>query len=512
MASFDWLAALDIKQARRNLIFESHGDWHRDPWGWPELNYLIDKGFANIVDFCRSEVINEIALLDVPKESWGTRPAVVLAPVDRLAYQALTDSLSLDIAGDLSVNAYGWRLPAKEPKKGHYSHNNRQWDLYLGNLMSHAVAHPVALRTDIVSCFASMSINVVQAELDERTPSNFISKRLLSLLGSFDRFRDRSGLPQRSIASALIANMIMMTLDDVLEHYSSASPILQGETAQYHSFARWMDDMWLFVDDPGKARRAQIELQKAAESVGLYLNAAKTEVLEEGQAVSEVQSIEHSAVDGALNRPLNPDAGPLHELIDSILDAPEKTGRTSIKFAALRMTAHDENYRALELAEAAKRMPHAADALAPLFKEVFTAESLEEWFLDYVRSDWAGFEWTIAQYVRMFGKDFTPSDELIEYLADLVENPATSLPLLAAAAQRLSEWRPATAKTVIRAASRVTTNAHAVRVLSLAALNAGEPRRTVRPWITAHDANRAIAELLSERSFRALPVSETFRG
>jgi hypothetical protein len=509
---FDWMTALDFKQAATNLKHEEYGDWHVDPWGWPEIQYLTTKGNDALREFCSSDTVNEVSLLDVPKESWGTRPAVVLTPIDRLVYQALVDSLSVDITGDLTPNAFGWRLPATDPKKGQYSHNNFQWELYRSHLESNAAVKPVTLKTDIVSCFASMSIDAVQAELDLRTPSNHISKRLLALLGQFGQTRSRSGLPQRSTASALIANMIMSRLDDVLEHHSSAIPVMKHGGVQYHSFARWMDDMWLFVDDAGQARRAQVELQRSAEEIGLYLNAAKTDVLEGFDALQEVDIIEHSAVDAALSK-ARPDHGPLQELIERIIDSPEKTGRTSIRFAALRMASSGNRHRAQELAEQAKRMPHAADALAPLFKRVFLLESLEEWFLEYVEGDWAGFEWTISHYLRMFGaEDSRPTDKLVDYMARLVENPSTSLPLLAAASQRLSVLRPATARTVMRAAARTANSAHVMRILSLAALNAGETKRTVNGWIRQHDSNRVIAEMLTARNAKVIPVVQSYRA
>jgi len=510
MTGFDWFNALDFTQAQTNLGYEAHGDWHRDPWGWPEIKFLLDGGKEIVRDYCNLNLANELALLDVPKENWGTRPAVVLNPVDRLVYQALVDTLSVDIAGELSPNAFGWRLPARTPKKGQYSQNKRQWEGYRGHLILLSTLYPVALKTDIVSCFASMPLDVIQAELESRTPSNHPSKRLLEFLGAFDSAPHRSGLPQRSIASALIANMVMMTLDGVLEHHATALPKIMKRGVQYHSFARWMDDMWLFVRDAGRARRAQIELQQAVESVGLNLNAAKTEVLEDGKALEETQEIEHSAVDSALSLKVS-DHAPLEELIDRIIDSPEKTSRTTIKFAASRMQEHNSRHRIQELLEASKRMPHATDAFFPLFRDVFVSEGLQDWFLDYAKSDWAGFQWSISYYARMFGKDTEPRRELVEYFEVLVENPSTSLPLLAVAVQRLVEWNPNTARAVIRAAVRKTSNAHAIRILVLAALNAREPGKTAKAWLDPHESNRATLEMLAAQRYKQVAVLAAYR-
>ncbi|MCA1694438.1 MAG: hypothetical protein LC749_06780, partial [Actinobacteria bacterium] len=279
---------------------------------------------------------------------------------------------------------------------------------------------------------------------------------------------------------------------------------------QYHSFARWMDDMWLFVHDPGQARRAQVELQRAAQTVGLNLNAAKTEVLEEGTAVTEVRDIEHSAVDLALLLGKN-DHGPLEALLDRIIDAPEKTGRTSIKFAAVRMRDHGCRHRVMELINASKRMPHAADSLAPLFKMAFTSASLQDWFLEYANENWAAFEWSTAQYARMFDSGVIPNRNIIEYFEKLVQNAGTSLPLLAVTSQRLAEWKPASARAVIRAAVRNASNPHARRVLALSARNAGEPRRVVKAWLEGHDANRVTLAMLESRSYRPVSVVENYR-
>lgn len=83
--------------------------------------------------------------------------------------------------------------------------------------------------------------------------------------------------------------------------------------------------------------------------------------------------------------------------MDKILDQPETTGRTTIKFATLRMREHGSTYRVQDFASYAHKMPHAADSVAALLKTCFTIDSLEDWFLQYCASEWAAFEWSIAQ-------------------------------------------------------------------------------------------------------------------
>ncbi len=176
------------------------------------------------------------------------------------------------------------------------------------------------------------------------------------------------------------------------------------------------------------------------------------------------------------------------------------------------MIEHNSRYRAQELVQLAKRMPHAADSLAGLFKLVFTSASLQEWFLDYARSDWAVFEWTVAQYGRMFSSSSTPSKAMLDYVESIVANPGRPLPLLALASQRLAAWDAVRARAVIRAAMSAASDPLARRALAMASLNAGEPRRMVKKWLAQHDANRVTLEMLEASHFRPRDVVTTYAG
>lgn len=498
MAGVDWLTILDLDLAMSNVRSEFPGDWHRDPWGWPELGFLVLKSPKTVAEHCAAAGSRGVAPIDVPKDNWGSRPAVVLDPLDRLMYQALIDRLSVHLIGNLTPNAFGWRLPAVKPSAGTYSHNNKQWDGYRSHLSTLAGLFTVALKTDISSFFASVPLEALSDDIDARAPKGVVPKRLIEFLGSLNGLGERSGLPQRSIASSVLANMVLIPLDDVLLHHATPVPRRLGSRVRYHSFARWMDDVWLFGHDAGKMRAAQVELQATANSLGLLLNSGKTELLEGDAVAQHAREVEHSAVDDAA---LMANLVPLEELIDKILDAPDTVGRTTIKFASTRMRAHSSTYRIQELLDTAARMPHGADAWFPLFKANFNPADLQDWFLDYVKSDWAVFEWAIAQYGRMFGSARKPRKATRELFVRTIENPAASLPALALAAQRVAEWDPAEYRAVARAAIRTAENPHARRVLALAALQAGEGRAMAKRWLSVHPDNALTLAMLEDRSF-----------
>lgn len=92
---------LDLKRTLASAKSEMFGDWLRDPWSWPELGYITHEP-ASLIDRLNTGR-TRFERLSVPKVNFGTRPAVVQAPTDRLAYHAVINSISQRVAsGDRS--------------------------------------------------------------------------------------------------------------------------------------------------------------------------------------------------------------------------------------------------------------------------------------------------------------------------------------------------------------------------------------------------------------------------
>jgi hypothetical protein len=259
-----------------------------------------------------------------------------------------------------------------------------------------------------------------------------------------------------------------------------------------------MDDIWLFGHEPSALRKAQLELQNVARSLGMNLNSAKTEVLEDSELTETALQIEHSAVDDALDNHKN--ASPLEELIDRLLSDPARASRTSVKFAASRMRRSRSTYRIEEFTQAAEQMPHAADALAALFKQMFTHGSLQDWFLDYAASSWASFQWSVAKYLHMFPSATKPRKALREFVSAVVSDADSPLALLAIACQRLAAWDPQEARAAFRATAPRIDHPQHRRVVALASLVSVERRTTVRRWLDDDD-NQVTLHMLEQAKF-----------
>jgi hypothetical protein len=132
--SIDWAKILNPVRAVENLRQEMTGDWYRDPWGWPEYEFLLDGNLHWLTVRANSNVLRRVMQIDVPKENFGIRPAVIIEPLDRVLYQSLVDAVSKDLIGDLPSWVHGWRLDRSEPLLGEYAPNDYEWKKYRGHL------------------------------------------------------------------------------------------------------------------------------------------------------------------------------------------------------------------------------------------------------------------------------------------------------------------------------------------------------------------------------------------
>lgn len=504
----DWIRDLDLDLALYNCHNDILGDWYRDPWGWPELDWVVHQRPELIVARLNSTGARRVARLDVAKENFGIRPAVVLDPIDRLTYQALVDRVSKRLIGSMAGWIYGWRLPLSAEKSGAYARNDHQWRNFVAGIKDASSSFPGLLKTDIVSFFSSVKIESLNDRLFELAGHNDVTERLAGMLLSWQRIPERSGLPQRSAASAVLANMYLSPIDDLMQYYLTRS----GSESSVNCM-RWMDDIWLFGEDESDLRGLQVELQRALRSIGLELNIAKTDVFLGPDARDEVEKLDLTGLDYLLGLdPPSPSAlSEFDALIEQLVAAPERANRTTIKFVTTRMRNH-ELYRELpSFVESAPRMPQGADSLARLFRDSGESRNLVNWYLDYATAPWGKIDWTVAQLGTMFSSSRSIPISLEEFFTELLMNNR-SLALTALGAQRLSASGTGDVRYTIREAANLSDNPMHRRVLALAALQAGEPRLVVRRMLSEFEENAVTLEMLEDRGFRSLKPSADFLG
>ena len=507
----EWSKALDLELALKNVQSDVRGDWYRDPWDWCELSWLVPKHLDDFaIPRLNAAGVKQSASLDVPKENFAIRPAVVLDPLDRLLYQALVDCLSVRLIGKLVRWAYGWRLPHGAPKRGVYAHNDEQWEEFrdhLGRLASYDTA---ALSTDVVSFFSSIPLDPLCEQILSLV-DNEPAARLVDMVSSWYRSTGR-GLPQRSAASASLAHMYLAPLDDIVGQFNTIPPGGAALVPEGRAL-RWMDDIWVFGREQSSLRLAQIAIQDGMRDLALEMNFGKTRVLSGAELVDAVFQLEHSAVDGALRSP-EPNEAPLDDLIDRVLAAPETTERTTIRFMTTRMREHDLFDRVPEITAQVSRLPHGADHLARLFRDSGVWADVQDGYVTYAKRWRMRLPWAVSQLATMFPSNKRVAPSLREFFAGALSSAGTPLPLITVAAQRLAAWDPKEARVLIREAARQESHPMTRRSLGLAAIHAGELKSVVRKLLQQNEENALILAMLEDVDFnkKAVPVTADFAG
>src|SRR5687768_9109591 len=174
MVPIDWLAVVDAPRALKNVRVDMLGDWYLDPWGWPEMAWIVTKEPKRLADWLKGSRARPALPIDVLKENFAVRPAMVLDPIDRLGYQALVDRVSLKAIGGMAPWAYGWRLPRKSPKTGEYMNNSVEWGYYRHRLGLLVVQHLHGLTTDVTSFFASIDTRRLLDDLRVQVGANAV--------------------------------------------------------------------------------------------------------------------------------------------------------------------------------------------------------------------------------------------------------------------------------------------------------------------------------------------------
>jgi hypothetical protein len=444
-----------------------------------------------------------ISKINVPKENFSLRPAMVLHPIDRLAYQALVDGVSATLIGDLKHWVFGWRLGRAQPKRGEYSSSDLEWGSYRARLQWMTSEYGRGLLTDIVSYFASIEVPILCEMITSRA-HNDLTKRLNDMLLAWAKVPGRSGIPQRCSASSVLANLYLRPLDDAIRSVATF-----GEDGE-PSVARWMDDIWVLGGTRGDLRAAQIRLEAEMRDLGLNMGTGKTVILEGSDLAEAAYALEHGSVDAGL-RDEPPNTERLVSLVDRLVSDPEGAARTTIHFATTRIRQSQQWDLAQKLSNVADQMPHGSDHLARLFRDSELWPEMATWYAEYGVSSWGKVDWSVGQLGTMFPVSRPGPQEVVDFFERIVAE-THELPLLAVAAHRLAAWRPDQAREVLRARARDASDPLKRRVFTLAGLMAGEERELVRRSLAEFPDNRVTLLALEDTHFRPPSVPRDFSG
>lgn len=214
---------------------------------------------------------------NIPKKGYGERYGLETDFFDRFVYQAICSFL----------------IPFYDPLLGHrvlsYRHEPRprnpkylfkakieRWFTFEGVTLTFRRCGRYLLITDLSNFYENVSrVQIVEA-LDgmvSRIAATGPEKlQIRNAIGTLDRllgkwtFSGDHGLPQNRDASAFLSNVLLSSVDREM-------------TGRGYDYYRYVDDIRIIADSELQARRALQELIRQLRSVGLNINANKTEIL-----------------------------------------------------------------------------------------------------------------------------------------------------------------------------------------------------------------------------------------
>jgi hypothetical protein len=500
---------------------ELYGDWYRDPWGWPEVlstEFIAKLDAEAHLGIDKKSVSTSLDpyfhRMEVPKSYLGVRPAVVQDPMSRLAYNAAVLKGAGSLHSDLPPWVYGWRL-----RDGKIIKNKPEWTAYVDSLPT-VDDSGSGLVTDITSFFASIELDrileIVGAAAGKTIPREIIAR----VIDSHSKMLGRSGLPQRSFASAILANSYLQPVDDALGAAANSWDL------DIVGVRRWMDD--ISAEGPEQALYGLLlDLQDRARQIGLELNSAKTHLTDASETARDLRSetlntievefrkmklSEYSdeEVDVAVN------ANVLTNLEMEILNNPDEFGRPTIRSVLHSLTKYGIFDSSAQWRDIAYRIPHVADNLGRYLRGSMDASWFDSevtdcvsWFTEYVESTWGRQSWVTSQFALAF--DDNTSHRVREVLAGWLES-SSDLQQVAIAAERMSAMDQTYARDVMRSRADGTSDPLLLRVFALGLLRARADRGTVTAVLDRDRRNGLLAHYLETRGWEPPPVAADFSG
>jgi hypothetical protein len=197
-----------------------------------------------------------------------TRPGSILMPKDRLLYQAFADLAAPIINVGLDATRSFSHQLAEADSEAMFQPTRKCWNDLQAALTVHAAADDIqyVMRLDVANYFGSINQHLLINVLSDAGFEKWVSERLEVSLTAFTGNRSSRGILQGIFPSDLFGNFYMAPVD---RHLSDAGV----------RSARYVDDLYVFVESVEAADRLLRELIPFMRSYDLSLNENKSSIL-----------------------------------------------------------------------------------------------------------------------------------------------------------------------------------------------------------------------------------------
>lgn len=214
---------------------------------------------------------------NIPKKGYGERYGLETDFFDRFVYQAICSFLIPFYDPLLGHRVLSYRYePAPLNTKYLFKNKIDRWFTFEGVTLTFRKSGRFLLVTDLSNFFENVSrsqiIKALQQAVPALTATGPEKLQIRNAIATLDRllaqwtFSRDHGLPQNRDASAFLSNILLSFVDREM-------------TRKGYDYYRYVDDIRIIADSEQHARRALQDLIRLLRTVGLNINASKTEIL-----------------------------------------------------------------------------------------------------------------------------------------------------------------------------------------------------------------------------------------
>jgi hypothetical protein len=214
---------------------------------------------------------------NIPKKGFGERYGLETDFFDRFVYQAICSFLISFYDPLLGHRVLSYRYePAPLNAKYLFKNKIDRWFTFEGVTLTFRKSGRHLLVTDLSNFFENVSrVQIIKAlvqAVPELVATGPEKLQIRNAIATLDRllkqwtFSRDHGLPQNRDASAFLSNMLLSSVDREM-------------TKKGYEYYRYVDDIRIITDSEPHAKRALQDLIRQLRTVGLNINANKTEIL-----------------------------------------------------------------------------------------------------------------------------------------------------------------------------------------------------------------------------------------
>jgi Reverse transcriptase (RNA-dependent DNA polymerase) len=251
-----------------------------DPLAWKDLAFAVDAAAAAItrrVDDDRSPA--RAQLFPWPKDSGGFRPMTWLDPLDQAAYHAIVGRFIEPIERRIDRV----RVLSARPERARRSWTLEPFSPAIHERRERAQAlidsqpRGALGLFDIRDYYPSVTISLLAVVLSALPIPDISVRYLLRWLQHLHDYSGVHGLPIGPDASSVIGNVLLSSADECI-------------AARHKEFMRYMDDTWVFLEDPRSFVSLRATYDAHCGNLGLKLNEEKTRAVTGSDRYSVVSS------------------------------------------------------------------------------------------------------------------------------------------------------------------------------------------------------------------------------